>query len=109
MELRRHLALEEKPGRAVVHVAEAVVTEQPVSVRPHRSQEEKEFQPVGGLACAGFVQAAKVLGTYANRDPLVTLGCVLIVLLHKKSSSAPVQIKELMVCLRTHRLAFLLC
>lgn len=52
MEMHRHLAPEEDPGRAAVHVAEAAVTEQLACVQHHRSQ----FQPLGGLAQAGFVQ-----------------------------------------------------
>lgn len=87
MELRRHRALEEEPSWASVCMAESVVTKQPVSAWHHRSQDEKEFQPVGGLSCAGFVQGEQeaVLCTYANRDPLVTLSHMLNTTPRKKA------------------------
>lgn len=66
MELCRHLAAEEEPGPAAVRMAEAAVTEQLVSVWHHKSQEKKEFQPVGGLAPTGFVQGEQAAKSLAR-------------------------------------------
>lgn len=71
----------------MVCMAEAVVTEKLVSMlRHHRSQEGISACWRLGInwLCAGGT-GSKVLGIYANRDPLVTLSHVLIILPHKKT------------------------